>query len=189
MLRIIILLLFVGLGTPSSWAQETDKLDKFFNKYNGQEDFTSIYISKYMFGMIAKLDKEAANADAEMEKVKGMLEGLEGMQLLISEKNGIQLYKEVNDILTGSEYNVLMQIQSEGEKIKFITREGEEGIERLTLIIGSDEFLMLNINGNIDLEKLSELSDYIEIDGFEHLDKIDLPEKKNEPNHKRAKND
>lgn len=179
----------MGLGLQSSWAQGADKLEEFFNKYNGQEDFTSIYISKYMFGMIAKLDKEAANAEAEIEKVKGILEDLEGMQLLISEKDGKQLFKEANTALSGSKYNVLMQIQSENEQIKFITKEGEKGIERLTLLIGGDEFLMLTINGNIDLDKLSELSEFIEIDGFEHLEKIDFPEKKNETYPKRANND
>ncbi len=52
-----------------------------FDKYGGKDGYTTVSISKELFGMFADMDSE----DPDMEEVKAMMEQLEGIKILMYE--------------------------------------------------------------------------------------------------------
>ena len=51
--------------------------------------------------------------------------------------------------------------------------------ELLLLVGGKDEFVMVSFIGNIDLNKISKLAKVLDVEGAEHLDKLeDRPKEK-----------
>ncbi len=65
MKRLFFIICFIGF-TTAIFAQNKS-IDRVFDKYAGQEGFTTVYISKYMFSMFANLDEVE---DEDMEEVQ-----------------------------------------------------------------------------------------------------------------------
>jgi hypothetical protein len=164
------LILIILVMSRPVLAQQQDAISKFFSKYMEDEDFTSIYISGKMFGLIAKLP------DGEDElAMKETLKNLAGLRILSSEKaNGEQLYQEFSKNLNTKGYEELMFIREKGKpEMQIMIRENAEKIEELLMLSGSDSsFFMMSLIGSIDLEQISKLSKSMEIDGLENLEKL-----------------
>ena len=152
--------------TPlSMWAQ-ADAITKYFNKYMDDEDFTVVYITPKMFQMISKLDLK----DKDAHELKEVLQDLKGLRILTTEKNPLQHYKEIINSFKPTDYELLMSVRDKGENVKFWTRESGNVIQELFMLVGgADEFVMISFIGNINLNKLSKLSNNMKVDGIEHL--------------------
>jgi Domain of unknown function (DUF4252) len=97
---------------------------------------------------------------------------------LQTEHNAVQMYKEVISQFKATEYDLLMTVRSKDDNVRFWTKESNGLINELLMIVGDrDEFTMISFIGNIDLNKISKLSENLKIDGIEHLK--DLKDKKN----------
>jgi hypothetical protein len=60
------------------------------------------------------------------------------------------------------------------ENVRIWSRDKGTIIEELLLLVGSpDEFVLLSLTGKIDLDKISELSNTLDVQGLEHLDKLE----------------
>jgi hypothetical protein len=58
--------------------------------------------------------------------------------------------------------------------VRIWSRDKGNIIEELLLLVGSpDEFVLLSLTGKIDLDKISELSNTLDVQGLEHLDKLE----------------
>jgi hypothetical protein len=58
--------------------------------------------------------------------------------------------------------------------VRIWSRDKGSIIEELLLLVGSpDEFVLLSLTGKIDLDKISELSNTLDVQGLEHLDKLE----------------
>ena len=89
--------------------------------------------------------------------------------------NGLELYNDALGRIPVKEYDELMTVRDGDENIRIWTRENKNDsvIEELLLLVGApDEFVMLSLLGKIDLEKISGLSESLDVEGIEHLDKI-----------------
>ena len=58
-----------------------------------------------------------------------------------------------------------------------------EESELLMIAAGNDDFKMLSLFGEIDLKKVSKIGSRMNIDGLQHLNKMDKGEKKKENDH------
>lgn len=165
----LILFLFV-LSIASVVTAQNDAIEKYFSKYIDDERFTVVYISPKMFSMVAKMDIE----DMDPE-VKDIISDLEGLRILTTEFNTNSLYNEAMKTIDMNEYELLMKVRDGEENVHFLVKEGEndEIRELLLLVGGNDQFVLLSFVGNIDLSKISKLANSMDIDGFEHLEKID----------------
>ena len=162
-------LLFLGLMmifTVMSFAQD-DAISKYFQQYMDDEDFSVVYISGKMFGMFADVDDDNTAA-------KEAMKGIKGLRILSTEKNGEALYKEAIKKFNVSEYEELMKIRDGKENVNFYIKEEGDVVKELLLLVGgeSDDFVMLSFVGNINLKQISELSDSMDIDALDHLDKV-----------------
>lgn len=163
----IFLLAMVMCFTVIGFSQD-DAISKYFEKYMDDEDFTVVYISGRMFSMFADVDEDDKEA-------KEAMKGIKGLRILTTEKDGGDLYKEAIKKFNVSEYEELMRVRDGSENVNFYIKEEGDAIKELLLLVGGkdSDFVMISFIGNINLEKISELSDSMDIDGLEHLEEID----------------
>ena len=158
------MLLLVGYFSfiTSSSAQE-DLVNSFFEKYSENEYVTSVYISPRFFSMFKQMD---LNIDKnETAAIGEMIEDLSSLRILVSEQNGKSMYEEFTSAFQRSEYELLMRINNKGQdEVDFLIKEEEDKISELILLIGGEEtdFVLLSFVGNIDLDKISKLSESFE---------------------------
>jgi len=168
MKKLCLILLGILLIIPGM-AQD-DAISKFFGEYEGREDFTTIYITSRMFGLIAQIPE----SDDE-EDVMNIIRKLKGLKILTTNEYGEKnrLYKEALKKLPREGFDELMLIKEGDEEIKFLISEKNGKIsEFLMLIGGEDNFFLMSMVGDLTLDDISRLSKTMDIDGFEHLDKI-----------------
>lgn len=169
----IILLIIVAL-LPQFAIAQSDPVSSFFDKYEDSEGFTTVHISGRMFKMF--MSKEAPKED---ETVKSVLSNLDGIRILAfgddgdAPKSGKYYYNQLMDNLPSRQYEELMIIKEEREKIKFMVREERGEVRELLMVVGGDDtFVLISLNGIIDLDKISEIANSIHIDGMEHLNNM-----------------
>ncbi|MBU8892921.1 MAG: DUF4252 domain-containing protein [Bacteroidales bacterium] len=165
----IILLLTVAFLTVQGFSQNT-AVDDLFDKYSGQEGFTSVYITSYMFSMFTDIETD----DPEFDE---LMKNLKGIKILATDESyagNANFFKEIIDKLPMSQYKELMVIKEKDQEIKFLINEKDGKISELLLIAGGkDENALISIQGNIDLKNISKLSKSMQIQGLEHLEEID----------------
>lgn len=157
-------------------SAQSDAISSYFAQYVEDERFTVVYISPKMFDMIAKLDlaELADNGDKEAKVALEMISDISGLRILTSEQTPNVFYKEAKSKLTNSSMESLMTVRTDdGENVNFYVKESGDTINELLLLVGGDEFVMLSIEGNIDLKKISKLAKALDVKGAEHLEELD----------------
>lgn len=154
------------VAIASSFGQ-ADAIEKYFEKYMDDENFTVVYVSPKMFEMVAKIAPDDMDQDT-----KDVINDLKGLRILTTEYNTKAFYKEAKSLINTKEYEVLMTVRDEGTNVEFLVKDTGDIINELLLLVGGDDFVMMSFVGNIDLNKISKLANSIDIDGMEHLDKI-----------------
>lgn len=171
---IVLLVAVASLAMPNQVQAQNDAIAKYFDKYMNDENFTVVYISSKMFEMFAKIDPDVD------EEVKEVIRDLKGLRILVREEGGLKYYKEAISKIDFNEYEELMTVRDDGTNVKFVVKEEGDLIKELLLIVGGeDEFVLMSFTGKIDLAKISRLANdmEIDIDGLEHLEKIDKKDK------------
>ena len=173
------LLIFFILLAPGLLMAQESGLNDFFDKYSGKEGYSSIYITRHMFELFAKADKQSQ--DQELDRITS---NLDGIKILTKKPNqgGMSdqaFLNELNKLLPRNTYKELMVIRDGGQKITFLIREKGDRIAELVMQMhGDDETGIIFMEGDMTLQQISQLSESMEIKGFEHLEKVD--EKENE---------
>lgn len=147
---------------------QSDAIERFFKDYQSNDEFSTTYVSPKMFKMISK-----ATTDKENEELQTILKDLTSLRIISTKKNAEKIYQEANTRLNIKEYEELISVKEKGSNVRFITKENNGKISELLLLIGNkEEFIMMSFMGNIDLNKISKLSQKLNIKGSEHLDKV-----------------
>lgn len=169
--KIIYLLVLPGLFSFLANAQ-VSPADKLFEKYAGKEGYTTVYISKYMFQLFA-------NQEAKDDELDQVFSKLNGIKILATEDPGlikekVDFYQEIMKDLPVEEYKELMVIKEKDQDLKFLIRELKGKVVELLLVSsGPDDNLLISIQGDIDLENISKLSEAFDMEGMENLEKIE----------------
>lgn len=150
-----------------------DAIDKYFSKYADNPDFTSIVVSSKMFELFAKFDSN----DPDSQKMREAIKGLKGIRILTYDQGD-----KPNDQLTnyksaiqkvGKEYETLMSVDDKDEKVRFFILEDGDLIKELFMIVGGNgNLFMMSLVGDIDLEKISNLSKSMNIGGMNYLQNL-----------------
>ncbi|MDA3780989.1 MAG: DUF4252 domain-containing protein [Bacteroidales bacterium] len=160
---IFILILFGG-----TLSAQNSTVDKLFDKFSGQEGYTSVYISSYMFSMFSEVEYE----DKEMDK---LVNKLKSIKILAADNiSTAQFQKDIIEKLPLTEYEQLMVVKEKGENVTFYINENNGLIIELLLItLGEEDNAIICIQGDIDLKNISKLSKSMKIESLEHLEDID----------------
>ena len=151
--------------------QSASAAEKFFQKYENDRNFTVVTITPKMFGMFAKLDTN----DPDSKNLMGVIKKLKGLRILAREntKDGSRLFKEAAAFL-GGEFEELMTVRDKGSDLKFMVRENSKGNinELIMLVNGSDEFMVMSLYGEIDLNEISQIAGAVNIQGMDKLKNV-----------------
>jgi len=169
------LLLAVGLlcGQIHTVQAQDDAINKYFHQYMVQDGFNSVYISPRMFNLFAK--READNR----EEIDEAISRLNGLRILTVDSTlahrSMALYEEAMSLIQPHPYEELMSVRNGKEQLRFYVLNAEEPdrVRELLMLIGSsDNFFLMSITGNISLEQISSLSESMDIDGMENLERL-----------------
>ena len=154
-------------------AQESPT-SKLFDKYSGKDGFTTVSISKELFGMFASID----TTDADAKQVKDMMSQLDGIHILMyedgdSDNSVLSRFKDELGKINTSGYSELMTVKEKGEAVKFLAMKKGDKISELLLLINSDkEAGFISITGLIDMNTIAKLSKVMHMEGMENLEKL-----------------
>ena len=165
----LLLLLFAFINVAS--AQQV-AINKFFDKYADNTDFTQVNISPKMFELFAQMDSDTEMDSETLEMVKS----LKGLKILTTDKNTRAIYKEFTSTVGMDSYEELMTIRDGDSDVKFLVKdsEGSNIVNELLLLVGGDNnFVLMSFNGKIRLDKIGELAKNMNISGSEHLENLD----------------
>jgi len=159
-------------------AAQGSPVDRLFDKYAGQDGYTTVYITKYMFSMFAQMGNTESGGDDELEQVLGKLDNIK--ILAVDDESSIQgqvnFYDEIMKDLPKKEYNELMVVKEKDSDVVFLAREKDGVIVELLLIAGgssNSDNVLISIQGIIDLENIAKLSHGLGIEGMEALEEIE----------------
>jgi len=167
-------IIFLSLGLLSlNLHAQGDAIEKYFQQYIENNDFTVVFISPKMFQLISKLDLNEVDNDPEAKLIMETVSDIRGLRVLTTDVNPMERYKEAMQKINTKEYEVLVTVRDKGENVRIWVKETDSVVEELLLLVGAvDEFVMLSFVGNIDLEKISKLANNIDVKGAEHLEKV-----------------
>ena len=142
-------------------------VEKFFNKYKDNENFTSVYISKSMFNMIIKNKGEKDTSD-------DILKALNGLDILTTDTHSKSFFDEAKKILYDNGYEELLRVKDKGTNVLFLVKDSDGTIakELVFLILDDKQTVMMSFTGDIPLDKISELGNTVNIEGKEYFDDI-----------------
>jgi hypothetical protein len=159
------------VGSVAAVAQG-DAITKFFNKYGNDETFTQVTVSSKMFNLFTNMDMKSEEDKAVLEAISK----LKGLRVLAKQetRDSRELYKEALSIIP-KDYEELMSVRDKDKDMKFFIKESKPGLisELIMAAGGNDEFMMLSLFGEIDLKVIGKIGSKMDIDGLQHLKKMD----------------
>ena len=160
--------LAIALLISMAASAQSDAIERFFQDYQEDPNFTVVYVSPKMFQMISKVTD-----GSEDKELSSIVKDLKGLRILTSKVNPSKVYTEANKRLNIKEYEELVTVRDKDSNVRFVTKEANGMINELLLLVGGkEEFVMMSFVGNIDLSKIARLAKKLNIDGAEHLEKI-----------------
>ncbi|MEO1715057.1 MAG: DUF4252 domain-containing protein [Bacteroidota bacterium] len=102
--------------------------------------------------------------EEETEAIMDVVSDLKSLRILVCEEEGKALYEEAVKTIDTKEYEILMNIRNKGEEqIDFLIKDEGDIINELLLLVGApDNFVLMSFVGNIDLDKVSKLTEAFE---------------------------
>lgn len=172
-LIISVIILNAGLAVAQS------PMDKLFTKYDGKEGFTIVNIDKELFDMMASIQLKASDTDSqkkidELKKMASRITSLRVIKAGTKDEKAVktkaeELYKDINSSI-GKEFKEFMSVKEGKEEVKFYTRRTGSIVAEL-LVVAKDitETTVVSLTGDIDLNKIADLTQKMNIHGMEKL--------------------
>ncbi len=167
-------LVIFALLLSVTFLRAQDAIDKYFDKYATNPEFTSIVVSSKMFELFANVQTDSPeNAD-----FKDVIKGLKGIKILSYDQSDTPniTFTDYKSAIkkVGPEYEVLMSIDDKDEKVRFYILESGETIKELFMVVGGKgNLFLMSLVGDIDLAKMSSLSKSMNINGMNYLENLD----------------
>jgi hypothetical protein len=171
----VVLIIAVALLSQGAFSQGV------FDKFENQNDVTSMIVTKNMFKLMSKID--LSSNDPEAKKYLNMVENLEDIKIFTTDNPTIaaDMKKTVDSYLKSSTtLSELMRVNDDGKNIRFYVKEGknENFVNELFMFLEDgnskdSKAVILSITGNIDLRQISQLTSDLNVPGSDQLKNID----------------
>ncbi len=153
-----------------------------FDKFEEMDDVSVVNVNKRAFDLLKKVS--VGSESKEAQEYIDMVGNLDNLRVLATENASIaaKMKIEVNKYLKSSKLSELMRVKDKEGNVKIYIKEGKDAdhvselfmfIEGISKSMGSEdrkpEAVIVSITGNIDLNKISELTNQMDIPGGEHL--------------------
>lgn len=169
MRTIFLSVLFVLMASPL-FAQGA------FDKFDGQDDVTSVIVNKKMFEMMSKVKVDAS--DKEMQQYHRLIKKLDNLKVFTTKSSRVEaeMKATAERYMKTANLEELMRVNDNGRSIKISVKSGAKDtqIRELLMFIdggkGEDSVLM-SLTGDFDLNEISVLTDKMRFPGGDDLKK------------------
>ena len=167
-MRKIILIVVLVLVSNTFFAQSV------FDKFDNQDDITTIIVNKKMFSLMSKVDTK----DKETQQYLALIKKLDNLKVFVtqSDKKSDEMKAVAEKFIKTAGLEELMRINEKGKNIKIYVKSGstDTQIKELLMFIegsGKEETVLMSLTGNFDLDELSVLTDKMNLPGGDDLKK------------------
>jgi hypothetical protein len=168
--KFIITLVVVLVSSPF-FAQSV------FDKFDGQDDVTSIVVNKKMFDLMSKVKVDAS--DRETQQYMNLIKKLDNLKVFTtsSSKTTNEMKSTADQYVKTAGLEELMRVNDNGKNIKILVKSGasDSQIKELLMLIeggnSANQTVLMSLTGNFDLNEISILTDKMRIPGGEELKK------------------
>ncbi len=153
-----------------------------FDKFEDMDDVSVVNVNKRAFDLLKKVSVSGESKEAQ--EYIDMVGNLDNLRVLATENASIaaKMKAEVTKYLKSSKLSELMRVKDKEGNVRIYIKEGKDAdhVSELFMFVqglnnvGGDrkpEAVIVSITGNIDLNKISELTKQMDIPGGEHLKK------------------
>jgi Domain of unknown function (DUF4252) len=170
-MRKIIITVVMALVSNTFFAQAA------FDKFDGQEEVTSIIVNKKMFELMSKVKMDAS--DKETQQYMNLIRKLDNLKVFTTTSARVTSEMKVasdNYIKVGG-LEELMRVNDSGKNIRIMVKSGasEGQIKELLMFIdgGTKEnpTVLMSLTGAFDLSEISVLTDKMRIPGGDVLNR------------------
>lgn len=145
-----------------------------FDKFDGQDDVTSVIVNKKMFDMIGKVKTKPA--DKEAQQYLELVKKLDNLKVFTTKSTRVEneMKATTASYIKSAGLEELMRINENGRNIKILVKSGSKDTqikELLMFIEGAknEDTVLMSLTGDFDLNELSVLTDKMSIPGGEDL--------------------
>ena len=169
--KIIIIALFILLPFFS-------QAQSLFDKYDGQDNVTSIIVNKKMFDLMSKVKMEAS--DKEAQKYLALIKKLDNLKVFMTSSSKItaDMKFNVEKYLKTSNLDELMRVNDSGKNVKIYVKWGspDAQVKELLMFIEStntkgNETVLMSLTGDFDINEISTLTNKMNLPGGDVLKK------------------
>ena len=165
----LVLFIIISALTLSSFCQNSP-VDELFEKYDGKDGFTSVYISSKMFSLLARIDTE----DEEFRNLVTRIKSIRILSIDSAQNvSGLNFSSDLLPRLNRTGFEELMTVREETGEVRFMIREVGGKIAELVMVTGGRGSSVVSIRGDLDLKTIASLSNSMGIEELEGLDKVE----------------
>ena len=148
-----------------------------FDKFDGQEDVTSIIVNKKMFELMSKVKVDATDKSAQ--PYLNLIKKLDNLKVFTSGSTRVSSEMKVTaeKYMKSAGLEELMRINDGGKNIKIWVKSGakDSQIKELLMFMEGtskgNETVLISLTGDFDLNELSVLTDKMRLPGGDELKK------------------
>lgn len=147
-----------------------------FDKFDGQDDVTSIIVNKKMFDLMSKVKMDVS--DKEAQQYLNLIKKLDNLKVFTTKSTRVEneMKTMANSYIKTAGLEELMRVNENGRNIKILVKSGAKDTqvkELLMFIEGAknDDTVLMSLTGDFDLNEISVLTDKMRIPGGDDLKK------------------
>jgi alpha-acetolactate decarboxylase len=148
-----------------------------FDKFDGQDDVTSIIVNKKMFQMMVSFKTD--NKDKDNQQYLDLIKKLDNLKVFTTNSTRVSAEMKTTSekYMKSAGLEELMRVNDNGKNIKISVRSGAKDSqikELLMFMEGSskgNQTVLMSLTGDFDLNEISVLTDKMRIPGGDELKK------------------
>ncbi|MGO4818900.1 DUF4252 domain-containing protein [Flavobacterium sp. W22_SRS_FP1] len=148
-----------------------------FDKFDGEDDVTSIVVNKKMFELMSKLKVDAS--DKETQQYMNLIKKLDDLKVFTSSSSKVtsEMKSAADKYVKTAGLEELTSVNDSGNNIKILVKSGanDSEIKELLMFIepvnSGNQTVLMSLTGSFDLDEISILTDKMRIPGGEELKK------------------
>ena len=168
---LLIILLFL---TGNIAVCQSQAVMNFHNKYKDNGKYLSVKIEGGLLKMLSNVETNDEDTQDFLDAVS-KIEAIDVHSIDRNEENfdesGINKFKRE---IKKENYDELMIVRDGDSDVDFLIKERKGKISDLLLVVEEpDEFVIVNISGEIDLKTIAKVTENFDIKGKKHLEKLE----------------
>ena len=148
-----------------------------FDKFDGQDDVTSVIVNKKMFQMMGSVKMD--NKDKETQQYLNLIKKLDNLKVFTTNSTRVtaEMKATSEKYMKSAGLEELMRVNDNGKNIKISVRSGAKDSQIKELLMFMEESskgnqtVLMSLTGDFDLNEISVLTDKMKIPGGDELKK------------------